>query len=206
MFINCSTNSSIPLIDPLTIDIKTLQADLSSCRYSSVDLVRWYFDRIGMLNDRGAHPLHAIIETNPDAFEIAKALDFERLVNGSRSILHGIPILIKDSIATDDKMQTTAGSYALVGARVPRDAFIVEKLRAAGAIILGKTSMSQWANVMSENVTRHGWSPRGGASRLKSSIIRFVFNRILISLVQRMLPMEIHREVAAVQQLQRVLA
>ena len=104
MFINCSTNSSILLIDPLTIDIKTLQADLSSCRYSSVDLVRWYLDRIGMLNDRGAHPLHAIIETNPDAFEIAKALDFERLVNGSRSILHEIQILVKDSIGTNDKM------------------------------------------------------------------------------------------------------
>ena len=139
--------------------------DLSACRYSSSDLVRWYLNRIDAVNQQGSHPLHAVIETNPDALDIADALDEERRINGSRSYLHGIPILIKDSIATDDKMETTAGSLALVGSRVPRDAFIVQKLRQAGAIILGKASLSEWSNIRSENGTRGGWSARGGASR-----------------------------------------
>ncbi len=96
---------------------------------------------------------------------IANALDQERRINGSRSFLHGIPILIKDNIATDDKMETTAGSLALIGSRVPRDAFIVQKLRQAGAIIFGKTSLSEWDNIKSEHASRGGWSARGGMSR-----------------------------------------
>ena len=97
--------------------------------------------------------------------DIADALDQERQRDGPRSILHGIPILVKDNIATDDKMETTSGSLALVGSRVPRDAFVVHQLRQAGAIILGKTSLTEWSNVKSENGTRGGWSPRGGPSR-----------------------------------------
>ncbi|CAF1038925.1 unnamed protein product [Adineta steineri] len=159
---SCSTYSPIPLIDPITVDIKTLAEDLSTCRYSSSDLVRWYLTRIDAVNQQGSHPLHAVIETNPDALEIANALDQERQINGSRSILHGIPILIKDNIATYDKMETTAGSLALVGSRVPRDAFVVQQLRKAGAIILGKASLSEWSNFKSENATRGGWSARGG--------------------------------------------
>ncbi|CAF1026190.1 unnamed protein product [Adineta steineri] len=159
---SCSTYSPIPLIDPITVDIKTLAEDLSACRYSSSDLVRWYLTRIDAVNRQGSHPLHAVIETNPDALEIANALDQERHINGSRSILHGIPILVKDNIATYDKMETTAGSLALFGSRVPRDAFVVQQLRKAGAIILGKASLSEWSNFKSENVTRAGWSARGG--------------------------------------------
>ncbi len=162
---SCSTYSDIPLVDPITASIKTLAEDLSACHYSSSDLVRWYLNRINDVNRQGSYPLHAVIETNPDALDIADALDRERQINGSRSYLHGIPILVKDNIATDDKMETTAGSFALVGSRVPRDAFIVQKLRQAGAIIFGKTSLSEWSNIKSENVTRNGWSARGGLSR-----------------------------------------
>ena len=162
---SCSTYSQIPLIDPITADIKTLADDLSACRYSSSDLVRWYLTRIEAVNRQGSHPLHAVIETNPDAIAIADQLDEERQINGSRSVLHGIPILIKDNIATIDRMETTAGSLALVGSRVPRDAFIVQKLRQAGAIILGKSSLSEWSYFLSENTKRNGWSTRGGPSR-----------------------------------------
>ena len=162
---SCSTYSDIPLVDPITASIRTLAEDLSACRYSSSDLVRWYLNRINAVNRQGSYPLHAVIETNPDALDIADKLDQERQINGSRSFLHGIPILLKDNIATDDKMETTAGSLALVGPCVPRDAFIIQKLRQAGAIIFGKTSLSEWSNVKSENGTREGWFARGGKSR-----------------------------------------
>ncbi|CAF0969493.1 unnamed protein product [Rotaria sordida] len=163
-FHSCTTYTDIPLIDPITATIKSLAEDLSACRYSSFDLVRWYLTRIDAVNRQGFHPLHAVIETNPDALMIANALDQERHIYGSRSLLHGIPILIKDNIATNDKMETTAGSLALVGSLVPRDAFIVQRLRQAGAIILGKTSLSEWSNFKSDNSTRDGWSARGGLS------------------------------------------
>ncbi|CAF1112988.1 unnamed protein product [Adineta ricciae] len=160
---SCSTYSDIPLVDPVKADIRTLTDDLSKCRYSSSDLVRWYISRIEEVNEQGPHPLHAVIEINPDALDIADALDIERQINGTtRSSLHGIPILIKDNIATDDKMETTSGSLALVGSRVPRDAFVVERLRKAGAIILGKASLSEWSNFKADNTTRAGWSARGG--------------------------------------------
>jgi amidase len=162
---SCSTNSNVPLVDLITASIKTLAEDLSACRYSSSDLVRWYLNRINDVNRQGRYPLYAVIETNPDALNIADALDQERRINGSRSLLHGIPILVKDNIATDDKMETTAGSLALVGSRVPRDAFIVEKLRRSGAIIFGKTSLSEWSNIKTQNASREGWSARGGLPR-----------------------------------------
>jgi amidase len=161
----CSTYSHIPPVDLLTASINSLARDLSACRYSSTDLVRWYLTRIDAVNRRGPHPLYAVIETNPDALTIADALDRERQTTGSRSALHGIPILIKDNVATNDKMQTTAGSLALVGARVVRDAHIVDRLRQAGAIILGKASLSEWSNFRSDNKSREGWSPRGGPTR-----------------------------------------
>ena len=88
---SCSTYSEIPLVDPITASIKTLAEDLSACRYSSSDLVRWYLSRIDAVNQQGSHLLHAVIETNPDALDIADALDQERRINGSRSYLHGIP-------------------------------------------------------------------------------------------------------------------
>ena len=121
--------------------------------------------RIDAVNRRGSHPLNAIIETNPDALLIADTLDQQRQTTGPRSFLHGIPILVKDNVATNDKMQTTAGSLALVGARVPRDAHVVDRLRQAGAIILGKASLSEWSNFRSTNKSREGWSPRGGPVR-----------------------------------------
>jgi amidase len=110
------------------------------------------------------HDLRAVIELNPDALTIADAMDAERKNGKIRGPLHGIPIFIKDNIATADKMETTAGSLALVGARPPRDAFIVERLRAAGAVILGKTNLSEWANFRSTH-SSSGWSGRGGQCR-----------------------------------------
>jgi amidase len=108
--------------------------------------------------------VNAIIELNPDALAIADALDAERKAKGPRGPMHGVPVLIKDNIATLDKMQTTAGSLALVGGTPPRDAFIVERLRAAGAVILGKTNLSEWANFRSTQ-SCSGWSGRGGQTR-----------------------------------------
>src|SRR5205823_10131163 len=105
--------------------------------------------------------LRSIIEVNPDALTIADALDAERKAKGPRGPLHGIPIVIKDNIATADPMMTTAGSLALEGSRPPKDAFVVERLRAAGVVILGKTNLSEWANFRSTHSTS-GWSGRGG--------------------------------------------
>ncbi|CAF2419142.1 unnamed protein product [Rotaria sp. Silwood2] len=160
--VSCSIHSHIPAVDLLTTSISSLARDLSNCRYSSTDLVRWYLTRIDAVNRRGSHPLYAIIETNPDALTIANTLDQQRQRTGLRSSLHGIPILVKDNVATHDKMQTTAGSLALIGARVIRDAHVVDQLRQAGAIILGKTSLSEWSNFRATNKSREGWSPRGG--------------------------------------------
>lgn len=105
--------------------------------------------------------MHCVTEINPDALTIAKQLDAERANGTTRGPLHGIPILIKNNIATKDKMNNTAGSWALVGAKVPRDSGIAAKLRKAGAIILGKANLSQWANFRSDN-TSNGWSGYGG--------------------------------------------
>jgi amidase len=108
--------------------------------------------------------LNAVIEINPDALQIADALDRERKAKGARGPLHGIPILIKDNIDTGDRMHTTAGSLALLDSRPPRDAFVAAQLRKAGAIILGKTNLSEWANIRSSHSTS-GWSGRGGLTR-----------------------------------------
>ncbi|OAP58457.1 putative amidase [Fonsecaea erecta] len=118
-----------------------------------------YVARIHEVNDT----LHAVTEINPDALAIASQLDDERVGGLTRGPLHGLPILIKNNIATNDSMNTTAGSWALVGAKVPRDATVAQKLRAAGAILLGKTNLSQWANFRSLN-TSNGWSAYGGQS------------------------------------------
>ena len=105
-----------------------------------------------------------MIEINPDALAIAEALDRERREKGARGPLHGIPVLIKDNIDTADRMHTTAGSLALAGAIAPRDAFVVERLRAAGGVILGKTNLCEWANFRGARSTT-GWSGRGGQTR-----------------------------------------
>ncbi|MGE5091460.1 MAG: amidase [Bacillota bacterium] len=140
-----------------------LQRALADGRLTSQSLATNYLARIDAMDRRGPM-LRAVIELNPDAMAQAAALDGERKARGPRGPLHGIPVLIKDNIATADAMATTAGSLALEGTRVPRDAFIAERLRAAGAIILGKSNLSEWANFRSTHSTS-GWSGRGGQCR-----------------------------------------
>jgi len=142
------------------LSVAQLQEGMQSGRYTSRRLVELYLQRIAQIDAAGAR-LRSVIETNPDALAIADALDAERKAKGTRGPLHGIPVLIKDNIDTGDKMLTTAGSLALVGGPAPRDAFVVERLRAAGVVILGKTNLSEWANIRSTKSTS-GWSARGG--------------------------------------------
>jgi amidase len=136
---------------------------MASGRITSKQLTSLYLARIKAV-DKAGPKLNAVIEVNPDALSIAEALDAERKAKGARGPLHGIPILLKDNIATADRMQTTAGSIALVGAKPPRDSFVAAKLREAGAVILGKTNLSEWANIRSTRSTS-GWSSRGGLTR-----------------------------------------
>ncbi|QRO01466.1 amidase [Archangium violaceum] len=144
--------------------VSELQAAMTSGKHTARGLAERYLTRIQELDRSGDLPLLSVIELNPDALAIAAALDEERKAKGPRGPLHGIPVLIKDNIATADKMQTTAGSLALVGAVPSRDAFVVERLRAAGAVILGKTNLSEWANFRSTH-SSSGWSGRGGQCR-----------------------------------------
>ena len=140
--------------------IATLIADQQAGRRTARSIAEQYLARIEAIDRRGP-TLRAVIEVNPDALSIADALDAERKSTGLRGPLHGVPVLIKDNIDTADRMSTTAGSLALEGSIAARDAFIVERLRAAGAVILGKTNMSEWANFRSTHATS-GWSGRGG--------------------------------------------
>jgi len=143
--------------------IAALGEAMASGRRTSRDLVHLYLRRIEEI-DRSGPELHAVIELNPEALAIAEELDRERKQKGPRGPLHGVPVLIKDNIATADRMETTAGSLALVGARPAADAFLVSALRAAGAVILGKTNLSEWANFRSSR-SSSGWSGRGGQTR-----------------------------------------
>src|SRR5690349_1988211 len=141
--------------------IPELQAAMTAGQLTSEELVIGYLDRIQALNP----VLHSVIETNPDAVSIAEDLDRERRRGRVRGPLHGIPILVKDNIATDDRMETTAGSLALVGSRVPADAIIIRQLRDAGAVILGKANLGEWANFRGTDIAYPlavGWSARGG--------------------------------------------
>ena len=142
------------------LTIAQLQDAMASGRYTSRRLVDLYIQRIEEVDRRGP-TLRSVIVINPDARAIADALDAERTSKGARGPLHGIPVLIKDNIDTADKMPTTAGSLALADSIAPRDAAVVEKLRAAGAVILGKTNLSEWANFRSTKSTS-GWSANGG--------------------------------------------
>src|SRR5829696_1538091 len=148
-------------LDELTIS--ELQQRLQSGKYSSKQLVEKYADRINDIDKKGP-ALNSVIEMNPDAERIAEALDRERKEKGPRGPLHGIPILIKDNIDTQDRMMTTAGSLALMGAKPLRDAFVAQRLREAGAVILGKTNLSEWANFRSTK-SSSGWSGRGGQTK-----------------------------------------
>ena len=145
------------------VTIAALQAGMTSGKYTAKGLTTAYLQRIEEL-DRKGPALHAVLETNPDALAQATALDAERKAKGPRGPLHGVPVLVKDNVATKDRMQSTAGSLALVGVTPPRDAFVVDRLRAAGAVILGKANLSEWANFRSTH-SSSGWSGRGGQCR-----------------------------------------
>lgn len=148
-------------LDELTI--AGLQAGMKSGKFTSRSLVRKYLDRIDDIDKHGP-AVNAVIEVNPDALAIAESMDRERKDGKIRGPLHGIPILIKDNIDTADRMMTTAGSLALLGSRPLQDSFVAKKLRDAGAVILGKTNLSEWANIRS-NHSSSGWSGRGGQTR-----------------------------------------
>lgn len=136
--------------------IDEIQQIMSAGDLTSTDLVQMYLHRIAVFDSK----IHSVVEINPDAIHIASSLDTERIKSGSRGMLHGIPILIKDSIDTGDKMHTSAGSLALANYKSEQDAFVVEKLRKAGAVLLGKTNMMEWAHFMSLEMPS-GYSSKG---------------------------------------------
>jgi amidase len=155
-----------PDVKPFELDeitIPELQDGMKSGKFTARSLVEKYSARIDEIDKRGP-AVNAIIELNPDAFAIADALDQERKAKGPRGPLHGIPVLIKDNIDTADRMMTTAGSLALVGSKPLKDSFVAQRLRAAGTVILGKTNLSEWANIRSSHSTS-GWSGRGGLTK-----------------------------------------
>jgi amidase len=143
--------------------IAELQEAMRSGRHTARSIAQAYLERIQDVDKQGAL-LNSVIELNPDVLAIAEGLDEERKAGRVRGPLHGIPILIKDNIDTGDRMLTTAGSLALAGQPATRDAYIVQRLRESGAVILGKTNLSEWANIRSKNSTS-GWSGRGGLTR-----------------------------------------
>jgi amidase len=148
-------------LNEITID--ELQQKMQNGTYSSRSITELYLKRIDAI-DKNGPALNSVIELNPDALSIADKLDAERKAGKLRGPLHGIPILIKDNINTADKMMTTAGSLALLGHKAAGDAFIVKQLREAGAVLLGKTNLSEWANFRSSR-SSSGWSSRGGQTK-----------------------------------------
>jgi len=148
-------------LDEMTVG--ELQSGMASGKYTANSLVKKYLDRIDEIDKHGPG-INAVIELNPDALSIASDLDKERKAKGTRGPLHGIPVLIKDNIDTHDRMTTTAGSLALGGSSPLQDSSVAKKLREAGAVILGKTNLSEWANLRSSHSTS-GWSGRGGQTK-----------------------------------------
>lgn len=150
-----------PEIKPFELDeitIADLQAGMASGKFSARSITEKYLARIEEIDKQGP-AINSVIEVNPDALAIADALDKEH--HRPRGPMHGIPVLIKDNIETADQMQTTAGSLALLGSKPTRDSFVAQKLRESGAVILGKTNLSEWANIRSSH-SSSGWSGRGG--------------------------------------------
>ena len=145
------------------ITIVDLQDAMKSGKHTARSVAEKYLARIDQIDKQGP-AINSIIELNPDALAIADALDKERKDKGVRGPLHGVPVLIKDNIDTADKMMTTAGSLALLGSRPSKDSAVAQKLREAGAVILGKTNLSEWANIRSDHSTS-GWSGRGGQTK-----------------------------------------
>jgi amidase len=157
---------SSPDIPPFELDeitVAELQDGMSSGKYTAHSIAQKYLDRIAEIDKQGP-AINAVIEVNPDALSIADSLDEERKSKGARGLLHGVPVLIKDNIGTADRMMTTAGSLSLSGFTPTKDSGVARRLRAAGAVILGKTNLSEWANFRS-NHSSSGWSGRGGQTR-----------------------------------------
>ena len=170
--ISCTTSetekksTTVHKVKPFELDeltISDLQDGMKSGKYTARSIIEKYLERIAEMDKQGPS-LHALIEVNPDALSIAEELDKEREQNQLRGPMHGIPVIIKDNIDTADKMTTTAGSLALEGSIPTQDSFVAQKLREAGAIILGKANLSEWANFRSTR-SSSGWSGRGGQCR-----------------------------------------
>ena len=162
-----------PGVKPFELDeitIADLQDGMKSGKFTARSVAEKYSARIEEI-DKNGPAINSIIEMNPDAFSIADSLDQERKAKGARGPLHGVPVLIKDNIDTADKMMTTAGSLALVGSKPRQDSYVAQRLRAAGAVILGKTNLSEWANIRSSHSTS-GWSGRGGLTRTPYALDR----------------------------------
>jgi len=155
--------SPVPAFELDEVSITDLQDGMRSGKYTARSIAEKYLARIEAIDKQGP-AINAVLEVNPDALALAEAMDKERAAGKVRGPLHGIPVLVKDNIDTSDKMMTTAGSLALVGWHPPQDATIIQRLRAAGAVILGKTNLSEWANIRSSH-SISGWSGRGGLVR-----------------------------------------
>jgi len=155
--------AQVPAFELDEVTIADLQDGMKSGKYTAHSIAEKYLARIDSIDKKGP-AINALIELNPDALAIADAMDKERKSGKVRGPLHGIPILIKDNIDTADKMMTTAGSLALLGSKPPKDSTVAQKLREAGAVILGKTNLSEWANIRSSHSTS-GWSGRGGLTK-----------------------------------------
>jgi amidase len=153
----------VPPFELDEITIAQMRDGMASGKFTARSLVEKYLARIEAIDRRGPG-LRSVIEVNPDALDVADALDKERKEKGPRGPLHGVPVLVKDNIDTADRMATTAGSLALVGAKPPQDAFLLRRLRQAGVVLLGKTNLSEWANIRCSYSTS-GWSGRGGLTK-----------------------------------------
>ena len=158
-----SKTPEVPAFEFEEVTIAELQEGMKSGKHTARSTAEKYLERVEAVDKHGP-AVNSVIETNPDALAIAEALDKERKEKGPRGPLHGIPILIKDNIDTHDRMMTTAGSLALLGSTAPKDSFVAKKLREAGAVILGKTNLSEWANIRSSH-SSSGWSGRGGQTK-----------------------------------------
>jgi len=160
---SASKTPEVPAFEFEETMIAELQEGMKSGKHTARSIAEKYLERIEAVDKHGP-AVNSVIETNPDALAIAEALDRERKEKGPRGPLHGIPVLIKDNIDTHDRMMTTAGSLALLGSIAPKDSFVAKKLREAGAVILGKTNLSEWANIRSSH-SSSGWSGRGGQTK-----------------------------------------
>ena len=160
---SAGTPESVPPFEFDEVTVDDLQRMMESGEHTARSITEAYIERIEAMDRRGPE-LRSMIEVNPDALEIADQLDAERRSSGPRGPLHGIPVALKDNLDTHDRMTTTAGSLALEGSVPPRDSFVAERLRTAGAVLLGKANMSEWAYFRGERATS-GWSARGGQCR-----------------------------------------